>query len=199
MPRIVSIARSRPTRSSTVRCCDTSGGAPAVSVAIWRRHPFLSERPQDRRRRARRPGVSVAKAGWSSIGLQGYREPGIGFLPMRVESLWWPRLRWRLRGAWQWTTFIALTLLDTLVIALLPFYGEGPDALGAFLLAVFVNLVPVAVAAPVAGLVLVRRRPDLPRLVARDYGGTAMLMAAAVGLVVARLAHRSDLGGERAA
>src|SRR3954465_14005437 len=117
---------------------------------------------------------------------------------MRVESLWWPRLRWRLRGAWQWPAFIGLTLLDTLVIALLPFYGEGPDALAAFLLAVFVNLVAVAVAAPVAGLVLARWRPDLPRLVARDYGGTAMLVAAAVGLVMAGLAHRAGPRGGRA-
>jgi hypothetical protein len=131
--------------------------------------------------------------------LQGYREAGIRFLPMRVESLWWPRLRWRLRGAWQWPAFIGLTALDTLVIRLLPFYGEGPDLLGAFLLAVFVNLVAVAVAAPLAGLLLVRRRPDLPRIVARDYGGTAMLATAAVALVVAGLAHRSALGGERAA
>jgi hypothetical protein len=118
---------------------------------------------------------------------------------MRVESLWWRRLRWRLRGAWQWPVFIGLTALDTLVIALLPFFGEGPDLLGAFLLAIFVNLLAVAVAAPLAGLLLVRRRPDLPRIVARDYGGTAMLAVAAVALILAGLAHRSALGGERAA
>src|SRR4051812_23715453 len=38
MPRIISIARSRPARSSVVRCSDTSAGKAdlAVSVAIWR-------------------------------------------------------------------------------------------------------------------------------------------------------------------
>jgi hypothetical protein len=118
---------------------------------------------------------------------------------MRVESLWWRRLRWRLRGAWQWPAFIGLTAFDTLAIYLLPFLGAGPDLLGAFLLAIFVNLVAVAVAAPLAGLLLMRRRPDLPRIVARDYGGTAMLAVAAVALVIAGLAHRSTLGGERAA
>src|SRR5215208_649211 len=42
MPRIESIARSSPTRSSSVRCsADTSGPLRAVSVAIWRNHPFL--------------------------------------------------------------------------------------------------------------------------------------------------------------
>jgi hypothetical protein len=117
---------------------------------------------------------------------------------MRVESLWWPRLRWRLRGAWQWPAFLVLTALDTAAIALLPFYGEGPDVLGAFLLALFINLVAVAVAAPVVGLLLSRRRPDLPRIVARDYAGTLVLGLAAAGVLAAGLAHRSALSGERA-
>src|SRR5829696_917236 len=41
MPRIISIARSNPTRSSVVRCSVTSGGTSeaAVSVAIWRYLP----------------------------------------------------------------------------------------------------------------------------------------------------------------
>jgi hypothetical protein len=117
---------------------------------------------------------------------------------MRAESLWWPRLRWRLRGAWQWPTFVGVTALDTAVIALLPFYGDGTDALGAFLLAVFVNLVAVAVVAPVAGLVVVHARPDLPRIVARDYAGTAVLALASLALVAAGLAHRSTLASDRA-
>jgi hypothetical protein len=118
---------------------------------------------------------------------------------MRVESLWWPRLRWRLRGAWQWPTFIGLTLVDTAAITILPFFGGGPDALGAFLLAGFTNLVAVAVVGPVAGLLLARLRPDLPRIVARDYAGTIALAVAAVGLVAAGVAHRSALQRERAA
>jgi hypothetical protein len=117
---------------------------------------------------------------------------------MRAESLWWPRLRWRLRGAWQWPTFVAVTALDTAVIALLPFYGDGTDALGAFLLAIFFNLVAVAVVAPVAGLVLVRVRRDLPRIVARDYAGTVVLTLLLVVLGAAGLAHRSTLNGDRA-
>jgi Na+/melibiose symporter-like transporter len=64
---------------------------------------------------------------------------------VRVESLWWPRLRWRLRGAWQWPAFIGLTLVDTLVIWLLPFYGEGPDALGALLLGAGVGALALAI------------------------------------------------------
>jgi hypothetical protein len=117
---------------------------------------------------------------------------------MRAESLWWPRLRWRLRGAWQWPTFVGVTALDTAVIALLPFYGDGTDALGALLLAVFANLVAVALVAPLAGLAVVRARRDLPRIVARDYAGTAVLALLCLVLVAAGLAHRSALAADRA-
>jgi hypothetical protein len=116
---------------------------------------------------------------------------------MDVERLWWPRLRWRRKGAWQWPAFFALTAVDAVVIALLPFYGEGPDALGAVLLAGFLNLFVVAVAAPLAGRRLRRRRPDLPRLVANDYAGTALLAVACAGLLAAGLAHRPAADGAR--
>ena len=48
-----------------------------------------------------------------------------------VESIRLRRLRWRLRGAWQWPVFAVLTVVDAVLIARLPFQGEGPDALGA--------------------------------------------------------------------
>ena len=108
-----------------------------------------------------------------------------------VESVFWPRLRWRMRGAWQWPVFGALTVVDTLLIARLPFQGDGPDAIGAFLLAGFANLLAVAVAAPLCGA-LIRRfwRPDLPRMIARDYAGTALLGIVTVALVTGGLIHR---------
>jgi hypothetical protein len=113
-----------------------------------------------------------------------------------VESVFWPRLRWRMRGAWQWPAFGVLTLADAVLVARLPFHGEGPDMLGAVLLALFVNLLVVAVAAPLAGMLVRRRRPDLPRLVARDYAGTALLALVAVALVAGGLAHRAALRAE---
>ncbi len=57
-----------------------------------------------------------------------------------VESVRWRRLRWRLRGAWQWPTFAALTAIDALLVARLPFQGTGGDVVGAILLAGFLNL-----------------------------------------------------------
>ena len=77
-----------------------------------------------------------------------------------VESLRWRRLRWRLRGAWQWPTFLALTVFDAVVISRLPFQGEGGDIVGATLAAGFFNLLAVALLAPLGGWVLRRRRAD---------------------------------------
>lgn len=115
-----------------------------------------------------------------------------------IESVWWRRARWRISGAWQWPAFAVLTAADAVLIARLPFQGTGPDAIGAVLLAGFVNLLAVAVAAPVLGAVLRRRRGDLPRVVARDYAGTALLSAITAALLAGGLAHRSSVVAERA-
>jgi hypothetical protein len=109
-----------------------------------------------------------------------------------VERLWPARLRWRMRGAWQWPTFVALTLVDGLLLQLLPAYGSGPGGfVPALLLAGFANLIVVAVVAPLIGRRLLRaRRPDLPRAIADDYAGTALMCALSVGLAIAGVAHR---------
>lgn len=120
--------------------------------------------------------------------------------PVQVERLWWPRLRWRMRGAWQWPAFAVLTALDALVILELPYYEAGPGSLvGAFLLAVLLNLVAVAVIAPLAGRGLRRRRRDLPAPIARDYAGTAALAAIAALLLAGGLLHRPAVAAEREA
>src|SRR5436305_1485730 len=125
------------------------------------------------------------------------RHGGLGLTPTMVESVWWPRLRWRMRGAWQWPAFAVLTAVDAVLIARLPFRGDGADALGAVLLAGFFNLLVVAVLAPLGGLLLRTRRRDLPSVVARDYAGTALLVAVTCGLVAGGLTHRSAVADER--
>jgi hypothetical protein len=115
-----------------------------------------------------------------------------------VESLNWRRMRWRLRGAWQWPAFAALTVVDALLAARLPFQGEGADLIGAVLFATFVNLLAVAVVAPFAGMALRRRRRDLPALIARDYAGTGLLIAITGLMLVGGVAHRSSVVAERA-
>jgi hypothetical protein len=119
--------------------------------------------------------------------------------PGQVERLWWPRLRWRMRGAWQWPAFALLTLIDGFVLSELPFYDHGPGTfVGGMLLAGFANLLVVAVVAPLTGRRVHRRRPDLPRLVANDYAGAAAMLALALALVAGGLAHRPALNAERA-
>jgi hypothetical protein len=114
-----------------------------------------------------------------------------------VESVWWPRLRWRMRGAWQWPAFAVLTAVDALLLARLPFRGDGADVLGAVLLAGFFNLLVVAVAAPLVGVLVRLRRRDLPGVVARDYAGTALLAAVTCALLLGGVLHRSALSEER--
>jgi hypothetical protein len=113
------------------------------------------------------------------------------------ERLWPARLRWRMRGAWLWPAFLVLTLLDGTLIALLPPYDGAPsDVFGGTLLAGFANLAVVAALAPLAGRALRRRRPDLPRIVANDYAGAALVTALCAGLLAAGLAHRPAVAAE---
>ena len=114
------------------------------------------------------------------------------------ERLWLTRLRWRLRGAWLWPAFFALTAIDGTLIALLPPYDEAPrELVGGVLLAGFANLAAIAVLGPLGGHLLRRRRPDLPRVVATDYAGTALVLAIAALLLVAGLIHRPAVSAER--
>jgi hypothetical protein len=119
------------------------------------------------------------------------------------ERVWLARLRWRMRGAWLWPAFFAFCAADGALIALLPpFEGAPDDAIGAVLVAGFANLAAIALLGPLAARALRRRRPDLPRIVAYDYAGTALVVALGVALLGAGLAHRpaaADARGDEAA
>jgi hypothetical protein len=113
------------------------------------------------------------------------------------ERVWPARLRWRLRGAWQWPTFIAMTVIDAVVLAELPFSGEDGSLMGGLLGAGFLNLAIVAVLAPLGGWVLHRRRPQHPRAVAADRAGTALLVALGVAFLAGGIANRSHVTAAR--
>jgi hypothetical protein len=115
----------------------------------------------------------------------------------RVERLWTRRLRWRLRGAWQWPAFAALTFVDGVILATLPFTGDGAGLYGGILLAGFANLFALAVLAPAVGRLVRRRRPDLPRMIASDYAGAWVLLTITAGLAVAGLLHRPAVMAEK--
>jgi len=104
-----------------------------------------------------------------------------------------------MRGAWLWPSFVALTLADGILLTRLPFYGDGPGGVvPGVLLAGFANLFCVAVLAPLVGRRLRRRRPDLPKLIADDYAGTALVCLLAAGLLTAGLLHRPAVREEQA-
>ena len=126
-----SIARRSPVRSSSVRCSLDGRWyvglrTSAVSVAIRRIHSFLVGHDpgsagaplcwppaRDRRRGSCRVG--------SKVTLRGVEHS---------ERLWLARLRWRMRGAWLWPAFFALTALDGALIALLPPYDGSAARAG---------------------------------------------------------------------
>jgi hypothetical protein len=116
-----------------------------------------------------------------------------------VERVWHRRLRWRLRGAWQWPAFTALTLLDGVLLVVLPPYFGAPDnVFPGVLLAGSANLLAIVILAPPLGLWLRRRRPELPRLVASNYAGASLLAALTAVLLTFGLVHRSDVRAEEA-
>jgi hypothetical protein len=116
------------------------------------------------------------------------------------ESVWLTRMRWRMRGAWLWPSFIALTVAEGIALEVLPISGDGPGGIvPGVLLAGFTNLIVVATIAPLAGRRLRRRRPDLPRPVADNYAGTALLCAIAAAMLALGLLHRPTVLAEREA
>jgi hypothetical protein len=115
------------------------------------------------------------------------------------EALWQTRLRWRLRGAMLWPAFAAAVVADAVLLDRLPVSGDGgPGLFAAVLLAGFLNLCLVAVAAPLAGHWLRRRRPGMPTVIATDRAGTVLLAAACALVAAFGLMHRSAVRAARA-
>jgi hypothetical protein len=113
------------------------------------------------------------------------------------ERQWWTRLRWRLRGATMWPAFLVALVLDAILLRVLPIAGDtAPDVFAAALLGFFFNLVAVAVGAPLLGRLVRRRRPGLPKVVADDRAGTAMIGGIAVVLFVIGLVHHPAVAAQ---
>ena len=124
---------------------------------------------------------------------------------MDHEERFWPaRMRWRLRGAWMWPSFVAITLLDGLLLHRLPPVRTGIDLIPGILLATFGNLVLIGALAPWLARRLWKRRPaaepDAPPKaqleVLSDRIGTGMLVAGVFGVLAAGLAARPTVIAE---
>ncbi len=110
-----------------------------------------------------------------------------------MSGAWLARLRWRRRGAWLWPAFAALTIVDGVVGHALPPAGDTQAFLGALLVACFLNLIAVLILSRPLGALLRRYRTDLPKVVARDYGGRAAILLVAVAILAAGLLHRPTI------
>jgi len=109
------------------------------------------------------------------------------------------RMRWRRAGAWLWPAFVALTIADAVIGHALPPVGATESLAAAALLALLVNLLGVLLLSRPLGWTLRRWRPDLPGVVARDYGGTIVVLAVTAALLAAGLIHRPAIqASERA-
>ena len=108
------------------------------------------------------------------------------------------RLRWRMRGAWQWPAFFLAVAVEAVLLDALPVWGDGVGGIvPGLLLAGSLNLVVVALIAPLVGLLVRRRRRDLPRPIAADYAGTALVGLLFAGLLAGGLRHREELAADR--
>src|SRR5436190_7742666 len=120
------------------------------------------------------------------------------------------RLRWRMRGAWMWPVFVALTVADGVVLHLLPplrfgFSEVGLSLIAGILIATFANLFLVGAVAPwLARRVKERRaaagQTTVPRQAMRevtaDRIGTALLALGFVGVLASGLASIPLINGE---
>ena len=118
---------------------------------------------------------------------------------MDSEQRFWPaRMRWRLRGAWMWPSFVAITLLDGFLLHQLPPVRTGVDLIPGILLATFANLILIGAVGPWLARRLWKRRPaaDPPAPakaqfeVLSDRIGTGLLVASVLGVLAAGLAAR---------
>jgi hypothetical protein len=109
------------------------------------------------------------------------------------------RLRWRLRGAWLWPAFVVATAADAVIGHELPPAGASERLFGAALLGCALNLMVVLFFSRPLGALIRRRKPELPRFVAKNYGGTWALAAVSLALAGVGLAHRSTIDANNAA
>ena len=106
-------------------------------------------------------------------------------------------MRWRRRGAWLWPAFVGATVADGVIGHALPPAGDSQTVMGAALLACFLNLVVVVLLSRPLGAAIRRVRPDLPRIVARDYAGTTAIVMISAVLLLAGVLHRPSITAHR--
>lgn len=89
--------------------------------------------------------------------------------------------------------FVAATLADAVLEHLRPPAGDTQSVMSAALVGLFLNLLAVLLLSRPLGALLRRLRPDLPRVIARNYAGTSAVLAVSVVLLGAGLLHHGSV------
>jgi hypothetical protein len=110
-----------------------------------------------------------------------------------MEAAWIARARWRWRGAWLWPAFVLAALLDGVIATVRPFVGDRQSLAGGVLAGLILNLLAVLLCSRGFGLLLRRRRGDMPVGVARNYGGTVAVTLVSAGLLAVGLARHEGI------
>lgn len=106
------------------------------------------------------------------------------------------RMRWRLRGAWLWPSFVVLTLADATMVHNLPLSGDSESWVSGWLLGTVLSLIAIVLFANLFGRVVRRLRPDMPRLVARNYAGALITLAVTLALLAGGLIHQQVINSD---
>jgi hypothetical protein len=98
-----------------------------------------------------------------------------------------------------WPAFAVLTVVDAIVAHALPPSGDSASFAGAVIVALFLNVLAVLLLSRPLGALLRRYRKDLPKVIARDYGGrTAVAGITAIVLAAGLINHGTVLANRRA-
>jgi hypothetical protein len=116
-----------------------------------------------------------------------------------MEAAWLARMRWRRRGAWLWPTFAVATVLDGLLLHALPLAGTTQTLVGGILAGMVFNVLAVLLLSRPLGALVRRARPDMPVVVARNYGGTFAVLLVSLVMLAIGLAHHSTLVAQQRA
>ena len=116
-----------------------------------------------------------------------------------MDGAWLVRLRWRQRGAWLWTTFFVLTIVDGFILHALPAAGSSQTLVGGIIAGMVLNLLAVVLLSRPLAALLRRRRKDLPWVVARNYAGTGVVVGVTALVLTVGLVHHPTVVAQQRA
>lgn len=115
-----------------------------------------------------------------------------------MDGAWLHRARWRWRGALLWPTFVVAVFADGLIARWRPFIGNSQSVGGGVLAGSILNLLGVVLLSAAAAALLRRLRPDLPVQIARNYGGTAVVVGISLVLfAIGEARHQGIVSRQR--